>query len=65
MKIIRDEIRPIGFLTIEMSENELQAITGAFEELCYIKRITFKEMGGIRQEVYDCFQKHLNKKSNP
>ena len=48
-----------------MSENELQAITGAFEELCYIKRITFKEMGGIRQEVYDCFQKHLNKKSNP
>ena len=33
MKIIRNEIRPVGFVSLELNENEVQTILGVFEQL--------------------------------
>lgn len=33
MKIIKNEIRPIGFVTLELNENEVQILLGLFEQI--------------------------------
>ena len=53
MKTIKNEIRPIGFVTLELNEKEITTIMGALEELCFYKRRPFEEMMGTRQEIYN------------
>lgn len=52
MKIIKNEVRPIGYCTIEFSEVEIQTIIGVIEEVQFYKRQTFEEIMGIRGDVY-------------
>lgn len=48
MKIIRQEIRPVGYCSIEFNESEIQSIVGCIEELQLYKNRPFEEIGGIR-----------------
>jgi len=61
MKTIRNEVRPIGFVTVELTENEVQTLIGVFEEICYLKdRHITESLGGTRKELYDQFKFLIN-----
>ena len=57
MKLIKNEIRPVGYCTLELSETEVQTIIGVFQENCYLKRVSFEEMQGRREEIYNMLNK--------
>lgn len=52
MQVIKNEIRPIGFVTIELNENEVQTIIGAFDEIAMLRRYPYGEVMGNRGEIY-------------
>lgn len=62
MKTIKNEIRPIGFVTLELNENEITTIIGALEELCFITRRPLEEMMGTRQDIYDTLKELVSLK---
>lgn len=53
MEIKAKSIRPIGFVTIEFDEVELQTIMSEFEDNCRIMNRPLDCMGGIRQKLYN------------
>lgn len=59
MKVLKNEIRPIGFITLELTENEVQTLIGAFEEIAYIHRRPFEEILGTRGDIYNALKKTL------
>lgn len=62
MEIIKNEIRPIGFVTIELNENEVQTIIGVMDELCMYKREPYGEIMGTRGVIYNALKKLLKTK---
>ncbi len=64
MKIIKNEVRPIGYVTVELNEIEIQTILSMYEELCYIKEIPFDGMYGTRQELYQSMKEALSTNPN-
>ena len=60
MKIIKSEIRHIGYTILELSETEVQSIIDAFEEVCYLKNVPFSKIMGTRKEIYDKLYEILN-----
>jgi hypothetical protein len=65
MKIISNQIRPVGYITIELSENEVQTIISAFEEVCYMRNRPYDEILGTRREVYDKLKEAIDFKNQP
>ena len=65
MKIIKNEIRPIGYIVIELSEVEIQEIIGVIEEVQFCRNMPFEKIGGIRQEIYEKMKELLLTKRNP
>lgn len=57
MKIINKSIRPIGFITVELNEIELQSLIETFEQLQMI--LNQSEIKGIRGELYKTFKELL------
>lgn len=53
MRIIQNEIRPVGYITLELSENEVKSIVGVFEEICHIKNMPYESIIGTRAEIYN------------
>lgn len=52
MKVIKNEIRPIGFATIELNENEILTILGVFDQLAmYMQDHNYHK--GTRKEIQD------------
>lgn len=52
MMILKNEIRPIGFVTLELNENEVQTLIGLFEDICFLKQMPLSELKGTRSEIY-------------
>lgn len=52
MNIIKQEIRPIGYCTLELSEAEIQSIVGCIEEIQMIKNIPLDKVFGLRGDIY-------------
>lgn len=52
MLIIKNEIRPVGYCTIELSENEIHILLGVFEDLCTLRQLPFTEQKGTRGDIY-------------
>lgn len=63
MKIIKNEIRPIGYVTIELSEAEIQSIVGSLEEISMYRNMPYGEMKGIRGDIYAKFCELLTPQS--
>ena len=61
MKIINNEIRPVGYVTFELSEAEIQSIIGTMEQLQMLRNQPYGEMKGIRGDLYQMFTKVLTK----
>jgi len=57
MKIVNNSIRPIGFITVELNEVELQSIVETMEQVQHILRQP--EIMGIRGELYKEFKSLL------
>lgn len=62
MKIIKNEIRPIGFVTLELNENEVQTLIGVFEEIAYLHRRPFEDILGTRGDLYNALKETLTNK---
>ena len=60
MKIITQQIRPVGYCTLELSETEIQTIIGCIEELQQYKNRPMEDIGGIRQDIYIALKKILS-----
>jgi hypothetical protein len=57
MKVTNKTIRPIGFVTIELNEVELQSIVDTMEQIQCLLQQT--EIMGIRGELYKEFKSLL------
>jgi hypothetical protein len=53
MKIIRNEIRPVGYVTIELQEHEVQAIISCLDEIYMYRGKPITDMAGSRRDIYD------------
>lgn len=53
MKVIKNEIRPIGFVTIELNENEVHTIIGCMDEIAMYRREPYGKAMGNRGEIYN------------
>jgi hypothetical protein len=59
MKVLKNEIRPIGFITLELNENEVHTLIGVFEEICYLQRRHFDDIKGTRGDIYSALKATL------
>lgn len=61
MKTIKNEIRPIGFVTLELNENEVQTIIGCIDEIYMYRGQPATNMAGTRRDIYDALKELLKK----
>lgn len=53
MKVIKNEIRPIGFVTIEFNENEVQTLIGVIDQICMYRQMPMGSMKGTVGDLYE------------
>ena len=62
MKILKNETRFIGYVTLEFSEVEIQALHDMFWQIGQYQNILPEDMKGIRGELYKEFDKLIKPK---
>lgn len=63
MRVLKNEIRPIGFVTIELNENEVQTLIGCIDEIAMYRREPYGQVMGNRGEIYNKLKEVLKIKN--
>lgn len=63
MQIIKNEIRPVGFVTLEMTVEEIQTILGMLDEISYLYARPADKMYGTRREIYETLKELVKNKN--
>lgn len=64
MKIIKNEVRPVGYCILELTVEEAQCLINLFEDFQEILNRPFTEIGGIRGDIYKSLCEIVNIKQN-